>query len=331
MSEPPTNDPRRLAEQDRALASLLGAARGYRASPRMRRRVLRMLGLPVALSLAGLASSASAGVLAVLSKVSLPTWIVVGAVAAGGGGMVAYKAYEAAPAKPAPTVFEGVRRASRLPATVPTPMPAPVAPTPALDDSTSKQREPRASRLAAGVPRRSVVTPRSRRAAVARPGPPAQIAALPPPAPAAPAARPVDLPPTQPPATLPPPLPLPAMVPPRRATGRRTTVLGEELALLAAADKELRRNGAGRALEVLTQYQQRFPGGSLREEATVLEIQAHVRAGHLQTASNRAKRFLADHPDSVFASRVRGMLSAASLDQERTSGGKAPGQRRQDP
>jgi hypothetical protein len=341
MNESPMNDPSRLAEQDRALAALMGAARGYRASPRMRRRVLRLLGLPVALSLAGLASSASAGVLAVLSKVSLPTWIVMGTVAAvGSGGVVAYNAHQPAPAKPAHTVSEAARRASRLP--VPTtlgqaPSPVSVAPTAAPVDSTAEQEAPRVSRPPARAPARSAATSRARRAAAGAPtrptsAPPASAAAMMVPAPAHPAPRPAELPTTEPPATSPPPLalPLPAIVPRSRTTETRTTVLAEELALLAAADEKLRRNGADRALDVLKQYQRRFPGGSLREEAAVLEIQAQIRAGHLRAANDRARRFLVEHPTSVFAPRVRGLLSA-SVNQERTSGRDAPGQRRQKP
>jgi hypothetical protein len=62
-------------------------------------------------------------------------------------------------------------------------------------------------------------------------------------------------------------------------------------------------------LELLDQYQQAFPKGALRPEATYLRIQALSKSGQGGAARNLAARFLAHHPKSPHAAQLQALLS----------------------
>jgi hypothetical protein len=301
MSEPqPGQAPRRLADQDAAAAALLGAARGYRASSRARHRVLRMLGLPVALSLVGAASPAAGAILSALSNLSVKAWLIVGTMAAAGGGgaVVAYRGMNPEPAAPSPAIASAAQPRTRVLA--PTSLPEPEPPP-----------------LAAAPPRRTLPPVRGP-SAPARRRAPAQL-------PAARALAPVPValpPPTPPPPSLPPPvlpqpLPLPspvaspAVARPGAGAAAPGTTLGRELALIDGAEMALRRGAPQQALDLLGQHRRQFPAGNLREEAAVLSIDAQLRSGRWQAARHQARRFLVEHADSVLAARVRAMMSEA--------------------
>ena len=65
-----------------------------------------------------------------------------------------------------------------------------------------------------------------------------------------------------------------------------------------------------RALELLEEHRQRFPFGILAQERDVFAVEALWRAGRRDLATERAKRFLAAHPDSGHAARLRSLVGA---------------------
>jgi outer membrane protein assembly factor BamD (BamD/ComL family) len=74
----------------------------------------------------------------------------------------------------------------------------------------------------------------------------------------------------------------------------------------------LATNRAKPALAALRSYAREHPHGALRQEATLLRIEALHRAGDRARARALAERFLADNPNSPHAPRVRALgLDAA--------------------
>jgi outer membrane protein assembly factor BamD (BamD/ComL family) len=61
-------------------------------------------------------------------------------------------------------------------------------------------------------------------------------------------------------------------------------------------------------VRLIDDYEARFPGGSLAQEATVLRIEALASQGDRQGASALGDRFVAEHPTSPYAARVRQLL-----------------------
>ena len=97
--------------------------------------------------------------------------------------------------------------------------------------------------------------------------------------------------------------------------------LGEELALVRQVDAELRTGRPGPALDLLRRGGDRFGRGELAEEREALEIIA-LCALERGTGGARAAAFLAGHPRSVYARRLR---DACRLDAvERPAPAAAP-------
>jgi len=88
--------------------------------------------------------------------------------------------------------------------------------------------------------------------------------------------------------------------------------LPAEVAALDAARQALAAGNAGDALRRIGLYERDFPGGVLREEATVLRIEALLRRGDRAGARALATRFLAMAPSSTHATRIRSLLNEAS-------------------
>ncbi len=82
-----------------------------------------------------------------------------------------------------------------------------------------------------------------------------------------------------------------------------------EVAALDLARNVLAGGDAARTLGLLDQYEQAFPKGALRPEATYLRIQALSRAGQREAARSLAARFLAHHPKSPHAAQLQALLS----------------------
>jgi hypothetical protein len=91
------------------------------------------------------------------------------------------------------------------------------------------------------------------------------------------------------------------------AVAAPTNRLAEETALLAAANGELRRGDARRALSLLDDYDRRYPSGVLREEVLATRVIARCQLGAApdKVARRGAAVFLARHPASPLAPRVR--------------------------
>jgi hypothetical protein len=85
--------------------------------------------------------------------------------------------------------------------------------------------------------------------------------------------------------------------------------LPRELAMLDRARAALAEGDPALALSMIDAYFARFERPELAPEATVLAIQALVRAGDRDAARRRASAFLAANPSSPYAARVRSMLT----------------------
>ncbi len=112
----------------------------------------------------------------------------------------------------------------------------------------------------------------------------------------------------------------PATQEPARATGtspqRRTPgaerstrpsdpALGEQVSAVDRARRALADGDAAGALRQLDDYESRFPRGALVEEAEVLRVESLLAQGDKSGAARVGGRFLAAHPDSPHAARVR--------------------------
>ena len=81
-----------------------------------------------------------------------------------------------------------------------------------------------------------------------------------------------------------------------------------ELATLDQARAALAQGNPAGALSILDAYAARFPHASMAPEATVLRIEALVRAGDTAAARRVADAFLASNPRSPYASRIGSLL-----------------------
>ncbi len=86
----------------------------------------------------------------------------------------------------------------------------------------------------------------------------------------------------------------------------------EEVELLDRARGALLRHAPSEALDRLRQYAQRFPTGTLRQEAAVLRIEALREQGEPARAAALARDFLAKHPGSPHAERVMGAAGSST-------------------
>ncbi len=86
------------------------------------------------------------------------------------------------------------------------------------------------------------------------------------------------------------------------------SALSEELSALDGVRSLLAQGDAAGALSRLDSYNKSFPRGRLQLEAEVLRIDALMKSGQTDLAKKRAQAFLNKHPNSVLASRVRGLL-----------------------
>jgi hypothetical protein len=88
--------------------------------------------------------------------------------------------------------------------------------------------------------------------------------------------------------------------------------LTEEIALLDRAREAVARGSASSALAALDEHDRTFPGAALGPEATVLRVEALSLRGDRPAAVRLGRAFLAAHPESPHASRLRSLLGAAA-------------------
>ncbi len=85
--------------------------------------------------------------------------------------------------------------------------------------------------------------------------------------------------------------------------------IAQEVAQLDVARRSLSAGDPGASLRTLDEYEQRYKGGMLHQEATLLRIEALAAAGDLGSARRVADRFLRDHPRSPHEQRIRALVS----------------------
>ncbi len=83
---------------------------------------------------------------------------------------------------------------------------------------------------------------------------------------------------------------------------------GEELALVSAARSALEANDYASCLRAADRYDERFRSGVLRQEIEVIRITALFDSGERTRGEAPARRFLAAHGASPYASQVRSLL-----------------------
>ena len=85
----------------------------------------------------------------------------------------------------------------------------------------------------------------------------------------------------------------------------------DELSMLDRARNALGAGEPARALSILDAYSARFPRGSMVPEATVLRIEALVRAGDRDGAQRVGSAFLVRFPRNPYAARVQSLIGAS--------------------
>jgi outer membrane protein assembly factor BamD (BamD/ComL family) len=85
--------------------------------------------------------------------------------------------------------------------------------------------------------------------------------------------------------------------------------LEDQVAALDRARAALAAGDPSRTLDLLDSYEQAFPRGAFRQEATYVRIQALSKSGQRGAARDLAARFLNDHPESPHASQLQQLLS----------------------
>jgi TolA-binding protein len=121
-----------------------------------------------------------------------------------------------------------------------------------------------------------------------------------------PTVSPADLP-TAPSAAIP---SAPATVHARPSTGDAT--LSEEIASFDRARAALAAGRADQSLVLIDAYEKRFPTGTFIQEAEVLRVEALSRRGDHDAAVRVGQRFLAAHPTSPHAERIRAILQTSN-------------------
>jgi TolA-binding protein len=86
--------------------------------------------------------------------------------------------------------------------------------------------------------------------------------------------------------------------------------LADEVAQLQDAKLALKSGNPQQALAELNTYARRFPRPALGAEATVLRIEALRQMGDVARAKALAESFLAKHPSSPYAARLRSLTGA---------------------
>jgi hypothetical protein len=98
--------------------------------------------------------------------------------------------------------------------------------------------------------------------------------------------------------------------PPHAAASQRNRVatgtpdLGDQVAFIDSARAAISTGAGRRALEILRRYQDKYPAGSFRPEASALKVEALMKLGREAEARALAQRFIAENRGSLLARRV---------------------------
>jgi hypothetical protein len=134
--------------------------------------------------------------------------------------------------------------------------------------------------------------------------------------------RPVSAPATTVRPTVPPAMPALTDVPARDvvesapAPSRRARTaagdLRDQIEFIDAARAAVSVGAHRRALEMLRRYQDRYPIGSFRPEATALTVEVLMKLGRDAEARALAQRFIAEHRGSLIAGRVAALAGLSA-------------------
>ncbi|MGH7434310.1 MAG: hypothetical protein ACRENE_01385 [Polyangiaceae bacterium] len=304
---------------------LLGSWEHERPPVSSRRKTLALVGSGVAVgatsttvasgAIGGALAPAAAPKAASLGVVVIAKWIVAGSVVAAGVVTAAPYVSRAIPrsttvtapsavvmAAPAPPSLPGQRSlgapggnpvapvaAVSPPSEVPAvPAVLPVPPAPAVG---ARAQGPDALKgIGPAVP--AAAGARVAASRVAAPVAASEPAPAPAPAPEAPAAAAPDVSPS-----------------PAVADTRPLGSLGDQVASLDTARSALASGHPLVALRAVDDYDARFPGGMLSQEAAVVRIDALERLGRREEAASIGQRFIESHPASPYAAKVRQLLT----------------------
>ena len=285
--------------------TLLNAAREYRPSGDSKTKTMVALGIGTT-AMVGTSKAAGAGLL------TAGVWKLLGITAVVGGlGIAGVAAIDDAPAPGEPTAAlhraPQAGQADRQPAaavalpaesreTDPAPEPRAEPEADLAEPEAASAPEPDVAPAArALVPPPSVPTPMATPRLVADPSDPA-----------APLTKPRTAP--KDPTVTDPPTPAPtgrfdhAAPPPPKAPK-----LTDEVAELDRAKRALRDGRSAEALAALKRYRKKFSNGVMTAEATVMRIEALLKRGDRERARAVGRQFLAKHPNSVHADKVRSL------------------------
>jgi hypothetical protein len=104
--------------------------------------------------------------------------------------------------------------------------------------------------------------------------------------------------------------PVPPLAPEPKRAARE---LGEQVASLDRAERALAAGDATAALRLVDEYEARFPAGSLLQEATVVRVDSLSKLGRHADAAAVAEAFLASHPTSPYAPKLRRRMEDGSI------------------
>jgi hypothetical protein len=92
---------------------------------------------------------------------------------------------------------------------------------------------------------------------------------------------------------------------------RDAASIANEIALLRQAQAAMKDGDSERSLAALDALAKKHPGGELREERLAARVLTLCAAGRLDEARAEGRRFVAEHPSSVHAVRVRASCAFA--------------------
>jgi TolA-binding protein len=90
--------------------------------------------------------------------------------------------------------------------------------------------------------------------------------------------------------------------------------LKDEVMAIRKAREHLARGDATGALLALNGYGRRFPNGHLRQEATLVRVEALLSDDQAAEARRVGRAFMKRHPDSPYGERLAALLSAARVE-----------------
>jgi hypothetical protein len=88
----------------------------------------------------------------------------------------------------------------------------------------------------------------------------------------------------------------------------RSSTLDDEVSMIDQARRAVTSGDSTLALQVVSSYDAKYPGGSLSQESTEIRIEALLFQGNRPAAERLAAKFLASHPSSPYVHRIHALL-----------------------